>query len=142
MYNSPIKTSLTYRELVKEVNKDTDEQIYKAVVACGVDVDRDELLRALAYDRGQYDEGFAAGYRAATPRWIPVEERLPEEGSFVLGAQYDRIAPEDGYEVEYFLYGSKNVYNGSLWYSWSDNGGEDMVVTHWMPLPEPPKEVE
>lgn len=65
MYNSPIKTGLMYRELVKEVNKDTDEQIYKAVVACGVDVDRDELLRALRYDREQYEKGYADGKAAA-----------------------------------------------------------------------------
>lgn len=108
--------------------------------------DRETLIALIQHEVVPYFAERIADHLIANgvtiQRWIPVEERLPEEGSFVLGAQYDRIAPEDGYEVEYFLYGSKNVYNGSLWYSWPDNGGEDMVVTHWMPLPEPPKEVE
>ena len=29
----------------------------------GVSVDKDELLRALAYDRDQYNKGFLAGYK-------------------------------------------------------------------------------
>lgn len=132
MYNSPIKTGLMYRELVKEVNKDTDEQIYKAVVACGVDVDRDELLRALAYDRGQYDEGFAAGYRAATPKWIPVEERLPEPFvSVVVHMPMEEPMPtvHEGFLVD-----------EEKWYAAHFDRKKD-EITHWMPLPQPPKEV-
>lgn len=128
MYNSPIKTGLMYRELVKEVNKDTDEQIYKAVVACGVDVDRDELLRALRYDREQYDAGFTVGYRAATPKWIPVEERLPEKDKLVL-CIWERVG--------YGHCGFARYQRDDVWYV--SNEGMPKV-THWMPLPEPPIE--
>jgi hypothetical protein len=53
MYKAPI-------ELISSPPKfDYDGEIYKAVVKCGVSVDKDELIKALQYDRGQYDKGYA-----------------------------------------------------------------------------------
>ena len=56
------------------------------------------------------------------PRWISVEERLPEEDGF------------------YLVYGPF-IYRDTKWYDrknfsqyfWKHD------VTHWMPLPEPPE---
>jgi hypothetical protein len=53
MYQSPIK--LTY----SPPKFDIDGEIYKAVMRCGVSVDKDELIKALQYDRDQYDKGYA-----------------------------------------------------------------------------------
>ena len=61
--------------------------------------------------------------------WISVNDRLPKEGEFVLCACRANI-----YEVLRF-YG-----NG-----WGHDPMHDYMlgfVTHWMPLPEPPKEDE
>ena len=33
-------------------------EIYKAIMHVGVNVDKDELLKALAYDRNQYQKGY------------------------------------------------------------------------------------
>lgn len=69
-------------------------------------------------------------------RWIPVEERLPEELKPVLFAVY----PKD--TQLYNKYG-KVVYlawreNGE-WLDWEGKRVSDVfIVTHWMPLPEPP----
>ena len=57
-------------------------------------------------------------------RWIPVTERLPEKNTAV-------IAVTDNGIVFQCLYG----YDG--WDLWE---GNEVHITHWMPLPEPPKE--
>jgi hypothetical protein len=79
-------------------------------------------------------EGFIAGYRAASPKWIPVEESLPEPGQVVF--MY----------VNYELDGQRIT---NLEYGYNDNGtwrGHRSVyspgfVTHWMPIPKYPEEV-
>lgn len=70
-------------------------------------------------------------------RWIPVEERLPEELKPVLFAVY----PKD--TQLYNKYG-KVVYlawreNGE-WLDWEGKRVSDVfIVTHWMPIPCPPE---
>lgn len=60
---------------------------------------------------------------AQVPRWIPVEERLPED------------------MVDVLLYGEGRYGMGVLscgWWCCEDFDGKH--ITHWMPLPEAPKE--
>lgn len=62
MYDSPIKLiDRIVDQFTEQINKATDESIYKAVLEVGVHVDKDELIKALRYDRGQYDKGFDDG---------------------------------------------------------------------------------
>ena len=63
------------------------------------------------------------------PRWIPVTERLPEAGERVLCYCRANI-----YEVMKMRTDGDWVYDVHHIYMHS-------FVTHWMPLPEPPKEV-
>ena len=71
---------------------------------------------------------FIAYYEESKPRWIPVTERLPEEYVGVL------------------CYCSRNGQYGCGEWCKEDNGTiywiglNGMIPTHWMPLPEPPKE--
>lgn len=58
--------------------------------------------------------------RVTVQEWIPVAERLPKESGIVLG--YDRVL---GVSPCYF----HADMISSAWQS----------VTHWMPLPTPPK---
>ena len=61
-------------------------------------------------------------------RWIPVTERLPAEDERVLvwlGAG----------DITYTQIDTDRLHKGK-WRRWSRN------VTHWMPLPDPPQEVE
>ena len=51
-YKSPIDLIQT------QISNAVDNAIYKAVVNVGVDVDKNELIKALAYDRGQYMQGY------------------------------------------------------------------------------------
>lgn len=81
--------------------------------------------------------------------WISVYDRLPQEDGAYLVTANDfgnsqrvkiRWFAKDGETVDkYDLAGQKYV-----WYFYDSECGyaSTKSVTHWMPLPEPPKEVE
>ena len=54
-YESPI--NIIYDQMRMQM----DDNICRAVQNVGINVDKAELLRALAYDRGQYEKGYADG---------------------------------------------------------------------------------
>lgn len=70
-------------------------------------------------------------------RWIPVEERLPENGVPVL---INYIASDDG---KYHPDGTAVWTDyGCFWWEGSLEDCDTEVavpITHWMPLPEPPE---
>lgn len=164
MYESPIK--MIRHEIAKYIAPKLDEQVWNAVVECNVSVDRDELVKALEYDRDQYRKGFADGMEHGKPQWISVEDRLPEPEQEVLAVcrkRYGLVVVPAIYEN-----GEVNTYDSTWnWYDcdfpydeendvyiipegwWENryfnpedtfNSPVDAPVTHWMPLPEPPKE--
>ena len=67
MYESPIKIiESTIDSMYKDIVKKKDDAIFAEIQSSfGVDVDRPELIRALQYDRNQYDKGYADGRRDA-----------------------------------------------------------------------------
>lgn len=56
MYLSPINI------VEKPITYKLDDVILSAVGEVGIYVDKDELLKALEYDRDQYSKGFRDGY--------------------------------------------------------------------------------
>lgn len=78
-------------------------------------------------------KSFPAADVAPVQRWIPATERLPKYGDWVLG-----IGPKNGYYVCEYRGMSHFVYGGDS--PWFSAKGRAITVTHWMPLPEPPKE--
>ena len=59
MYKSPI-------EIVQgELHTYVENEVMKAVRKVGVNVDKEELIKALAYDRGQFGEGHKQGMEDA-----------------------------------------------------------------------------
>ena len=70
------------------------------------------------------------------PKWIPVTERLPKDGEFVLVCNDDKHMMIAKYETEtYEWYYKYTNYDFDIW----DNE-EQGPVCYWMPLPEPPGE--
>ena len=69
----------------------------------------------------------------AEQKWIPVTERFPEDDNFL-------VALADGTVGEAFQM-EGNIYWQELIASWEVEEPLE-GATHWMPLPEPPKEVE
>ena len=58
MYKSPIEV------VVKNFQMQMENDIYKAVREFDIDVDKEELLKALEYDRNQYERGYYDGLEA------------------------------------------------------------------------------
>ena len=56
MYKSPIEIKLD--DIVSDAVEKVDEYIVKYVQQIGVNVDKDELIKALKFDRGQYEKGW------------------------------------------------------------------------------------
>lgn len=62
-YNSPISIiSQMADEQIKEMHKQEEAAIMSEITRqIGIYVDKDELIKALNYDRQQYEKGYAAG---------------------------------------------------------------------------------
>ena len=73
MYESPIELITT--NMMTEIVKNQETEIMRAVQGVGVNVDKDELLKALSYDRQQYQKGYADGVK-------DVIEKLKERNNF------------------------------------------------------------
>ena len=82
------------------------------------------------YEEG-YKDGYEAGKRDAASPWHRVEDELPKYGQDVLAARLYG-ADSDGWAYEVIIAHVCEVRGTNYWNATN--------VTHWMPLPEPPKE--
>lgn len=63
-YESPITVRI--HQIAQEIEKRKENEIVCHIEeALGFDINRDELVKAMNYDRDQYKQGFKAGYSAA-----------------------------------------------------------------------------
>lgn len=97
---------------------------------------------ALAFDRlAAYEDTGLAPEEVQQMRWIPVEERLPEKHS-----EYIVCACDEGEPIDERIWGDTVVvcadyYDGGFtWYEGNTEYDISDIVTHWLPLPQPPKE--
>lgn len=61
MYESPI--NFVFSDVQTQIVKQRENEMYMAIQKCGVDVDKEELIRALKYDREQYEKGYEDAVR-------------------------------------------------------------------------------
>ena len=113
-------------DIKSEANKNalTEEQ-QKSVEQCA-----QYVIYSLFGTREHFDEWIK---RDAAPRWHRVEEELPKYGQDVLAARLYG-ADADGWAYEVII---AHVCEARVTDYWNATN-----ITHWMPLPEPPKEEE
>ena len=70
MYESPIETIQT------EIQTQFEDDCIKAVQSFGFIVNKEELIKALNYDRKQYEKGYSDGYAKALE---DIQDREEEE---------------------------------------------------------------
>lgn len=80
-----------------------------------------------------FEDGYQAGVEAAQPKWISVDERLPDKSGEVLICVHGYVTVA-WYSVNRFETG------GGMVFFVDDHFADGNEVTHWMPLPKPPKE--
>ena len=69
---------------------------------------------------------------AQSQGWIPVSERMPEDS----GRYWCYVEEQNDLGKSHYQWNCS--WNGDRWWVESEGGG---IVTHWMPLPAAPQEV-
>ena len=98
---------------------------------------REKLVELLAPTSLNFEEvAYLADYLVkngvTVHGWVSVDERLPEcEGSYIVYTERGSIYASHFYTEKRFASGYVREAQ------WSQRG--TVKVTHWMPLPEPPK---
>lgn len=87
MYKSPIDI------LTNDIVTAEENAVIQAVVKCGINVDKDELVKALAYDRGQYEKGYADAKAETDPE---MEYRKAKTPFFMTHRYIDAETKKEG----------------------------------------------
>lgn len=116
MYESPIQMIMDNIQ-TQMIQQEEDQLLMQVQKSLGFDIDKNELLRALKYDRDQYEKGYKDGQHSAS--WTPVSEGLPKMTEFYLTS----IKWDNGTE--------------RVIISWFDGISFKAEVKAWMPLPAP-----
>ena len=68
MYNSPVTI---LENIIQQEMQEKEDKIFQEIKSqIAVDVDKDELLKALRYDRHQYEEGYEDGIMIERQKWL------------------------------------------------------------------------
>lgn len=125
---------MTYDEMVKHLREKAGAFDYQGWIETAIDyelaADAIEKLIEVIQNHNFLES-------LIKPNWIPVTERLPKNEKDVLayyGFKHDGVLSDQRFigTLCYFKF-DPNPH-------WQHEGQGKLTVTHWMPLPEPPKE--
>lgn len=75
--------------------------------------------------------------------WISIKDRLPEKnGAYLINEAFTHTnhISISRWTPEYKSYFNNRLNGKAVWYRYGEFGDYEIArVTHWMPLPEPPK---
>lgn len=134
MYEPPVKL---FEQPMQAIMEARENAIFAQIQAnFHVEVDKDELVRALQYDRDQYDKGYKDGKADAAfgecGGWVSSYERLPEKSGIYL------VINEGGHYAAYNYSAKNKAFNSFDSHSDHDH---DIRCPYWMPMPTPPEGV-
>lgn len=115
MYQPPINI---YETAMNTIIEQRENAIFAKIQdAIDVQVDRDELIRALQYDRGQYEKGFQDGVRSVHNQglWLKVKDNLDIDRGWICS-----ICNGSVYEMTYEPY-QYCPHCGAKIEGWEDN---------------------
>ena len=114
-------------KLIEQLKKSADFEDYPVVASFAAIIEKKYLREASTTLEQLQAENDRLKEEVQQMRWIPVEERLPEEKQRVI-VRCERVGTSVGW---------------ILWGRWmTDIGPHAGDVTHWMPLPAPPDAVK
>lgn len=61
MYESPI--NIMFQNIETQIVQRDEQMIFEAIQKQGVFIDKEELIKAINYDRNQYSKGYKDGYK-------------------------------------------------------------------------------
>lgn len=119
-WESPINLAVNELSIkvMQELDNSQEKLVLEACQQANIDVDREQLLLALRYDRKQFEAGWTAGYNRARSQdlWFNPKNQAPDEGDLVLIytdtdefhlATYQ--SDLDVYDCDYYCIDSNNV---------------------------------
>ena len=111
MYESPIKIiESTIDSFSKAIIKKKDDAIFAEIqYSFGVDVDKDELIRALQYDRNQYEKGYWDGQRDAKNELVRCKDCAVPHNKWLGCPKLRGLVPPPDF---YCAYGERKDKNG------------------------------
>lgn len=134
-------------EMISEINKNVEDSVVKSVHKIGINVDKEELIRALSYDRKQYEKGYECGYNLAIKNFKDIFESTygPIQNCYIYPAlesishrmktqlsknkgwiSVNDMLPKESEDVllwfEYFRYGNYNCMYSTYGIGWQIGG--------------------
>lgn len=97
-----------------------------------------DAIEEMSRDIDISNEAMTAMY-GAIPHWIPVTERLPKTRESILGKKSSKVIVAFRFDDGTQGTDTAHTLNGE-WVFEDHITVVARTITHWMPLPEPPKE--
>ena len=64
-YESPVTLfEIPITDITKKFDEDTDQWVMECIQKTGISINKEELIKAIQYDRDQYSKGYKNGYDA------------------------------------------------------------------------------
>ena len=79
-YQSPI--SQIYKDIEYKFKEDMENKTMEAIHHFGISVDKEELIKALQYDRNQYEKGYSDGRASMIEEFESLKAEINEQIDF------------------------------------------------------------